>query len=123
VLLVFHARLGRWLQPGGHLEPTDQTIVGAARREVLEETGVTVDVRVAPALVGVDVHEIPAGPAEPRHYHHDLMFRFVAAAGPPAPIPDGERVAWCPLDRLPEFGVDAPLRRCVERARLLPREA
>ncbi len=122
VLLVFHQRLGRWLQPGGHLEAADETIVGAARREVLEETGVTVDGRVDPVLVRVDVHEIPPARGEPPHYHHDLMFRFVAAEETAAQTPDGERAAWCPFDRLAELGVDAPLLRGVERARLLRRE-
>ena len=119
VLLVYHERLGRWLQPGGHLEATDQGIVEAARREVLEETGVAVDDRLAPLLVGVDVHEIPPARGEPRHRHHDLMFRFVAASGRPAPVPDGERVTWCPLARLTDFRVDAPLLRGLERARRL----
>ena len=41
VLLVLHRRLGRWLQPGGHLEPGDPDIAAAARREVREETGLT----------------------------------------------------------------------------------
>jgi 8-oxo-dGTP pyrophosphatase MutT (NUDIX family) len=121
LLLVFHRRLACWLQPGGHLEPADESIVEAARREVLEETGVALDERVAPALVGVDVHEIPAARGEPAHLHHDLMFRFVAADRPPDPIPEGERVAWCALDRLAAFGVDGPLLRAVERARRLPR--
>src|SRR6476659_4087444 len=40
LLVVFHRKLGRWLQPGGHIEPSDASIVDAARREVEEETGV-----------------------------------------------------------------------------------
>ena len=121
VLLVFHERLGRWLQPGGHLEATDETIVGAARREVYEETGVSVDEEVGPVLVRVDVHEIPPARGEPRHYHHDLMFHFVAADEAHAPVPVGEKVAWCLLDRLADLGADAPLLQAVARARRLRR--
>ena len=40
VLLVHHARLDRWLLPGGHVEPEDGCVEDAARREVIEETGV-----------------------------------------------------------------------------------
>src|SRR5581483_10203370 len=40
VLLVEHVAYGILLQPGGHLEPTDTTLVSAAVRELVEETGV-----------------------------------------------------------------------------------
>src|SRR5690625_4031286 len=40
VLLVDHRAYGILLQPGGHLEPTDTTLFGAALRELVEETGV-----------------------------------------------------------------------------------
>src|SRR5258708_6770879 len=40
VLLVDHLAYGIHLQPGGHLEPTDATLIGAAVRELVEETGV-----------------------------------------------------------------------------------
>ncbi len=40
-LLIFHAKLQRWLQPGGHFEPGECDPRLAAAREVLEETGLT----------------------------------------------------------------------------------
>src|SRR5438309_7839913 len=40
LLLVHHRRLDRWLLPGGHVEAEDAEIWDAARREVVEETGV-----------------------------------------------------------------------------------
>jgi 8-oxo-dGTP pyrophosphatase MutT (NUDIX family) len=116
VLLVYHPRLGRWLQPGGHLESGDTSVVRAATREVLEETGVPVDSRVVPALVGVDVHEIPPGPGEPAHRHHDLCFRFVAADRAPAPPPASLTTTWCPVERLAELGPDPALQGAVGRA-------
>ena len=121
VLLVFHARLRRWLQPGGHLEPADRSLVDAARREVLEETGIPLAGGGEPALVGVDVHEIPAARGEPAHRHHDLMFRFVSPMRVPRPGPGVLRAEWCPLHRLAQLGVDDPLRRAAARARDLRR--
>ena len=34
ILEVHHAKLGRWLQPGGHVESADDSLVSAAHREV-----------------------------------------------------------------------------------------
>ena len=41
ILLVYHKKLGRWLQPGGHIEKLE-TPVEAAIREIKEETGIDV---------------------------------------------------------------------------------
>jgi 8-oxo-dGTP pyrophosphatase MutT (NUDIX family) len=117
VLLVLHARLGRWLQPGGHLEPSDDSVAGAARREVLEETGLALDPSDRPVLVAVDVHEIPAARGEPTHLHHDLMFGFVSPRSPLRPGPGALRAEWCPIETLGRLGVDAALRRALGRAR------
>jgi 8-oxo-dGTP pyrophosphatase MutT (NUDIX family) len=116
VALVFHQGLGRWLQPGGHVEPDDTSIVGAAAREVREETGILVDPRMEPAVVGVDVHEIPPRGVEPGHRHFDLVFRFVAPAGARLAPPGQRRAVWCAVNRLTDFDVDEPLLAAVRRA-------
>jgi 8-oxo-dGTP pyrophosphatase MutT (NUDIX family) len=59
ILLVHHRRLDRWLLPGGHVEPEDAAIGDAARREVIEETGVALRSNPTAPLCGVDVHGIP----------------------------------------------------------------
>jgi 8-oxo-dGTP pyrophosphatase MutT (NUDIX family) len=120
VLLVHHRRLGRWLQPGGHVEPEDATMVHAARREVIEETGVRLADGAA-HVVAVDVHPIPAARGEPPHYHHDVMFRLQAADE--ALAPPGRSVArWCPVSGLEHYDVDEPLQRAVAAALALPFE-
>ncbi len=116
VLLAFHRRLRRWLQPGGHVEPHDRNLEATARREVLEETGVELDPYITPVLIGVDVHRIPAKSDEPPHFHHDLVFRFVAS-GDGAIDPEwGRDVQWYALDGLDQCDADLALRRSVERA-------
>ncbi len=78
-LLVWHRKLKRWLQPGGHCEPASDTSTHAtALRELLEETGLSTP---AVALVDttpfdVDVHLIPATRTEPAHYHYDVRYLF-----------------------------------------------
>ena len=41
VLLHLHGKVGRWLQFGGHPEPGDATLLGAALREAVEEGGLS----------------------------------------------------------------------------------
>ncbi|MEV4830604.1 NUDIX domain-containing protein [Micromonospora sp. NPDC049257] len=84
VLLVDHLAYGIPLQPGGHLEPTDDTLISAAVRELVEETGVDPDglYLASPIPVYVEFGEVPARPAkdEPAHAHLDFGFSFVAAS-------------------------------------------
>lgn len=84
VLTIEHRALSKWLLPGGHVEETDETLVGAALRELAEETGIDADkVTLAVDLpLHVDAHIIPANPAkgEPEHMHFDFRFMFRTTA-------------------------------------------
>jgi 8-oxo-dGTP pyrophosphatase MutT (NUDIX family) len=76
VLLHRHKRLGRWLQPGGHLDPGESPAV-AAVRETWEETGLAARHPLEdPLLVHVDVHQGPRG-----HVHLDLRYLLHADGG------------------------------------------
>lgn len=79
MLLIWHEKLGRWLQPGGHCEPDSDTSTHAtALRELTEETGLsaqTVEL-VDTTPFDVDVHLIPAKGNEPAHYHYDVRYLF-----------------------------------------------
>ncbi|WP_406362428.1 NUDIX hydrolase [Streptomyces sp. NBC_01579] len=84
VLHIHHRGLNRWLLPGGHLETADSTLIGAALRELDEETGIkptAVDtLRAGP--IHIDVHSIPANEAkgEPVHPHYDCRYIFRASS-------------------------------------------
>jgi 8-oxo-dGTP pyrophosphatase MutT (NUDIX family) len=105
-LLVRHRKLGRWLQPGGHVEPGDPSLLDAALREAREETGLAVEPGEAEPL-DVDVHEIPT---EPPHLHLDVRF-LVVAEGEPAGEEHGE---WLARDEA-LARADAGLRRLIEK--------
>jgi 8-oxo-dGTP pyrophosphatase MutT (NUDIX family) len=77
LLLILHRKLNLWLQPGGHVEPTDRNLVDAAEREVKEETGLRA-FSLDTAVFDLDVHLIPAFGDSPAHFHHDVRALFVA---------------------------------------------
>ena len=87
VLLLQHKALGSLLQPGGHVEPADKTILAAAKREVMEETGLGRSQLQLRSLYAdnlqvpfdIDTHFIPENPkkGERGHYHHDFRYLFV----------------------------------------------
>ena len=115
VLLVHHARLDRWLLPGGHVEPEDVSAAETARREVVEETGAQLAVS-RPRLVGVDVHPIPGNAREPLHLHHDLIFAFQAETKAFRCSEESREVVWCTFDEFERYRLPASIRRSVRRA-------
>ena len=112
ILIVHHRRLGRWLLPGGHVEPSDSTIDAAAAREVLEETGVSV---ANGQLAGADVHGIPAKGREPYHLHHDVLFSFRAEAEALTCSDESHSVAWCTRAELDRYAIPDNIRRAWDR--------
>jgi 8-oxo-dGTP pyrophosphatase MutT (NUDIX family) len=85
MLMIWHEKLGRWLQPGGHCEPNDDADVQAtALRELLEETVLPASSLqlVSAVPFDVDVHPIPARAQEPDHFHYDVRFLFELAGEP-----------------------------------------
>ncbi|MEU7608741.1 NUDIX domain-containing protein [Micromonospora sp. NPDC049204] len=99
VLLCLHVKFGRWVQLGGHCEPTDQTLVAAALREATEESGIA-DLRIDPVPIDVDVHEVLCQGGS-RHY--DVRFAVVAPPGAVEQVSDeAEQLGWFPPAQLPE---------------------
>jgi 8-oxo-dGTP pyrophosphatase MutT (NUDIX family) len=100
VLLLLHAKLGRWLQPGGHADG-DHELAGVALKEATEETGIP-GLRVLVPAVDLDVHAVDHGDALGEHLHLDL--RFVVLA-PPGAVEDPNHESldhrWVTWDELP----------------------
>jgi 8-oxo-dGTP pyrophosphatase MutT (NUDIX family) len=93
-VLHLHKRLGRWMQPGGHIDPGETPPV-AARREAIEELGLAVEHPAAgPHLIHLDVHEAALG-----HIHLDLRYLLLGDDADPAPPPgESPEARWCSWD-------------------------
>jgi 8-oxo-dGTP pyrophosphatase MutT (NUDIX family) len=115
LLTVHHRRLDRWLLPGGHVELEDTEIWDAARREVMEETGVEVATDGVPQLVSVDVHGIPSNGREPYHLHHDLLFAFRALGDGVVCSPESREVRWCAPAEFDRYSLPDNIRRAYWR--------
>lgn len=102
VLLLYHRKLQMWLPPGGHIEPHELPDE-AAVREVLEETGLAVELVSAPVVTGVPGPRPLARPEglqleeiSPGHQHVDLIYfaRPVGSVELRLNPGEGEAVGW-----------------------------
>lgn len=119
-LLIHHAKLGRWLQPGGHADG-DGNLAAVAWREAGEETGLVDLVLVSPAI-DLGIHAIPARPGEPEHLHLDLRFLILAGTDQ-ALAPNHETLGarWMSADD-PIVRASAELHGAVSRAAAVARQ-
>jgi 8-oxo-dGTP diphosphatase len=91
VLLVHRPRYDDWSLPKGKRDP-GETDEECARREVLEETGLRVE-------LGAELPEVRYRDRKGRH--KVVRYWVMRPADPPAPfVPNDEvdQIRWCPLD-------------------------
>jgi len=114
ILVLFHTKLQRWLQPGGHADG-DGDLARVALREAVEETGIS-GLRLVEPPVDLDVHVVDP-PSEDAHEHHDIRYLVVA---PPGSVPVGnhesEALKWVDRGDLVGMGADPGLIRLADRA-------
>ena len=107
VLLIFHKKLNRWLPPGGHIDPNEMPCE-AAKREVLEETGVEIELIRHEEILISNPHaksiarpylclleDIPAYRDVPAHQHIDFVFLGYPVGGTiQANLDETEGLRW-----------------------------
>ena len=133
VLLVHHKKVGRWLYPGGHIDP-DEDPAQAAQREVLEETGIRTRVvtdqlfthpavitHAAPyTIIEMDVTDAKVG----AHRHIDMVYVLRATSGHLAAQPaEVAEVRWVPFADLPTLDTPPELPALAVAARNWARDA
>jgi len=107
VLLVHHSKFQRWMIPGGHVEVGEEPWM-AAEREVLEETGLAIQILsggltpdvgkleemiLAPAPAWVAIEDIRASNGVLDHRHIDYLFVGVPVDNRTT-LALGERLRW-----------------------------
>ena len=98
--MLFHTKLQRWLQPGGHADG-DTNLAAVALREAAEEIGVS----------GLRI--------DPRPLDLDVRFLVVAPVGSVlAANHESEALRWVRWDELDRYDPDPGLRRLASAARI-----
>jgi 8-oxo-dGTP pyrophosphatase MutT (NUDIX family) len=110
VLLMHHAKLDKWFQPGGHCDG-DPDVLRVAIKEAEEETGVRVR-PIQDEIFDVDVHPIPATSKVPAHWHYDI--RFLLEADPTEEVvqnSESKAVRWISLGEVEKYNASESLLR------------
>ena len=122
-LVLLHAKVGRWLQPGGHVDG-ESCLASVALREATEETGIA-GLEIWSEPVDIDVHLfVNRKRTEPDHLHFDVRFLIRA---PQAAVVRGnhesEELRWVGPEELadPVLDLDSSTRRLARRAFALAR--
>jgi 8-oxo-dGTP pyrophosphatase MutT (NUDIX family) len=119
VLLTLHRKGGFWGQMGGHCEPGDATLAGAAVREATEESGID-GLRLLPGPVDLDRHALSSAFGTCGE-HLDVRYVAVAPEGAQPVVSDeSDDVRWFAVDDLPAEAV-TDLSRLIRRLPALDR--
>lgn len=114
-LLHHHRKLDRWLQFGGHCDG-DENVLRVAQREALEESGIRGLIVASARPFDLDIHEIPARPQEPAHFHYDV--RYVLLAPEDATFTtsaESHELRWFTAEETQALSLDEGLRRLVTK--------
>jgi 8-oxo-dGTP pyrophosphatase MutT (NUDIX family) len=115
VLLTHHAKLNKWLQPGGHADG-DENIFNVAIREAQEETGLKHIKLLAENIFDIDIHSIPQRKDFPAHLHFDIRFIFQASREESLILTEESHdLQWISLRELDTFTDNASILRMKEK--------
>lgn len=112
---MHHAKLNRWLQPGGHADG-DENVLRVALKEAEEETGLRKLIVVQMGIFDIDVHRIPERKDFPAHDHYDVRY-LLEADDQEAVIVSEEShdVRWIALSELEQYNTERAILRLKEK--------
>lgn len=110
-VLLHHAKLDIWVQPGGHVDG-EGNLAESALREATEETGIE-GLRVVTPAIDIDIHRVDP-PREDAHDHHDV--RYLVLCPPGSDIVHNEEslaARWVGFEEMDSFDLDESVTRLV----------
>ena len=117
-LLVHHAKLNKWVQPGGHADG-DENILQVALREAEEETGLK-QLKPSTIIYDIDIHVIPERKDFPEHFHYDIRFLVKGTEQESITVSDESHdVKWIPLSSLENFTTERSVLRMRDKLTLI----
>ena len=115
-LLTHHAKLNKWLQPGGHADG-DENISNVALREAKEETGLENFNLHSHGIFDIDIHTIPERKEFPEHLHYDVRILLYASREENYVISEESNdLAWVSLTDVNPITKNESLFRMVKKA-------
>jgi 8-oxo-dGTP pyrophosphatase MutT (NUDIX family) len=114
IALIYHSRLNRWLQPGGHSEPGETDGLSTALREVREELGLVIDPSKA-QLFDLDVHRIPRTTTQPSHLHFDLRYLCLTQQQRLVSDSDAAQARWFTVAKLEAMQLEESMQRMLAK--------
>lgn len=116
-LLTLHPKVGRWLQLGGHCEPSDSSLAAAALREGQEESGLAGLQLTSGQPVRLDRHRVGCHGGS---QHLDVQYAAIATTdADPVMSDESLDLRWWPVGALPADS-DHALRALVRVATRQP---
>lgn len=114
VAMIYHRRLDRWLQPGGHADVGETDGLSTALREAREELGLVLDPARA-SLFDLDVHQIPETTTQPSHFHFDIRYLCLTKQQPLISDSDAAQARWFTAAELEAMGLEAGMQRMLKK--------
>lgn len=118
-LFTLHTKLNKWLQLGGHVDE-GESVINAAFREALEESGLTGIKRLSDNIYDIDIHLIPENKKGPAHYHFDIRYLFEADDQEELGISsESKDLKWIPLKSIEDYNKEESVLRMNRKMEVL----